>query len=70
MANSCQDSWVVDLVSIQVQDRQNGAISDWIQELGAVPACRERASLGFSIADHCQRDEVRVVKHGSEGMRD
>lgn len=70
VADSGQDSGVVDLVSIQMENRENGAVSDWVQELGAVPASRKWTSLGFSIADHCQRDEVGVVEDGSKGMGD
>jgi hypothetical protein len=70
VADSGQDSGVIDLVSIQMQDGQNSAVSDWVQEFGTVPASRKWTCLGFSITDHCQRDKVGVVKDGSEGVGD
>lgn len=70
MTDSSQDRRVVDLVTIQMQDRQNGTISDGVQELGTMPACRKWTCLSFSVADYCQCDEVWVVEDGSEGMGD
>ena len=51
-----------DLVSVEVKDRQHGAIFVCVQELVRVPACGERSSLGLAVADHAEHDEARVVE--------
>jgi hypothetical protein len=40
MSNSCKHCGVVDLVSVEMKDRENGPISDWVQEFCAVLAGR------------------------------
>ncbi len=58
-----------DLVAIEVQDRQHGAVVDRIEELVGVPARRHRAGLGLAVADDAGDDQARVVEGRAVGMR-
>src|SRR5262245_1170110 len=53
MTDPGQQRWVVDLVAVKVQDWQDCAISDRIEEFVAVPAGGERAGFSLAIANHC-----------------
>src|SRR5258708_3405987 len=53
-----------------MQDRQHGAISDWIEELVAMPARRERAGLGLAVTHHDQREQVWMIVNRPVGVRD
>ena len=48
-------SRVVDFVSVQVQNRQNGAVANGVEELADVPRCRQRARFRLAIAHDCGR---------------
>ncbi len=61
---------VRDLVAVQVQDRQDRAVTDRVEELVRVPARRERAGLGFAVADDTRDDQIGVVERGAEGVAD
>jgi len=53
---------VRDLVTVQVQDRQHGAVGPGVQELVGVPARRQRSGLGLAVADDAGDEQVRVVE--------
>ena len=57
---------VRDLVAVQVQDRQHGAVGPRVQELVRVPAGGQRARLGLAVADDAGDDQVGVVEGGAE----
>ena len=59
---------VGDLVAVEVQDRQHHAVPPGVEELVRVPARRQRAGLGLAVADHAQRQQVRVVEHRAVGV--
>ena len=61
-----QDAGVGDLVAVEVQDRQDHAIADRVQELVGVPTRRQRAGLRLAIADDAGDDQVRVVVGGAK----
>ena len=63
------DGRVVDLVPVEVQDRQDRAVADRVEELVDVPARRQRAGLGLAVADDRRDDQVRVVERGPAGVR-
>ena len=52
-----------------MQDRENCAICDWVEELCAVPTSSEWTSLSLAVTDHCQSDKIGVVIDSSKGMR-
>ena len=57
-----------DLVAVKMQDRQDRAIDSRIQKLVGVPGGRERAGLGFPVADDAGNREAGIVESGTEGM--
>ena len=57
---------VRDLVAVQVQDRQDGAVGPRVQELVRVPAGGKRASLGLAVAHDAGDDQVGVVEGCAE----
>ena len=67
--NARQHRWPGDLVSIQVEDRQDRAIAGGIQKLVGMPTGGTRAGLGFSIAHHAADEQVRIIKGGAIGMK-
>ena len=68
LGNARQEAGIGDLVSVEVEDRQHGAVAGRIEELVAVPAGRQRPGLRLSIADHAGDHEVRVVEGRAIGM--
>jgi hypothetical protein len=53
---------VGDLVAVQVQDGQDRAVRDRVEELVGVPRCREWTGLGLAVTDDAGHDEIRVVQ--------
>ena len=58
-----------DLVAVQVQDRQHGAVACRVQELVRVPAGCQRSRLGLAIADDAGDQQIGVVEGGAVGVR-
>src|SRR5207248_582560 len=48
---------VGDLVAVQMQEREDGAVPARVEELVAVPARRERPRLSLAVSDHAGDDE-------------
>ena len=65
-----QQRRVVDLVAVEMQDRQHRAVADGIEKLVGMPRRRQRPGLGFAVADHHRHQQVRIVEGGAEGVRD
>jgi hypothetical protein len=55
---------------VQMQDRQDGPISDRVQKLVPMPSRSQRTRLGLSVPDHRQGDQVGPVEYGPEGVGD
>ena len=53
---------VGDFVAVQMQDRQHRAVAARVQELVGMPARRERAGFGLSVADDAEDRQVRIVE--------
>ena len=66
--DASKDGRVRDLVPVQVQDREDRAITVRIDELVHVPTRRERSSLGFAVTDDAEDRQVGVVQGGSVGV--
>ncbi len=60
-----EDGGVGDLVAIQVQDRHDGPVPPWVEELIGVPARGQRPCLRLPITDDAEDDEVRVIEGGA-----
>ena len=61
---------VGDLVAVQVEHRQHGAVARRVEELVRVPARRERPGLRLAVTDDADREEIGVVEDGAERMRE
>ena len=61
---------VGDLVAVEVQDRQHGAVVDRVQELVRLPRPGQRTGLGLAVADHAGDQQVRVVERRAVGVRE
>ena len=59
-----------DLVAVEVQDRQHGAVGRRVEELVRVPARRERPGLRLAVADDAQREQIGVVEHRPVGVHE
>jgi len=66
--DASEDGRVRDLVPVQVQDREDRAITVRIDELVHVPTRRQRSSLGFAVTDDTEDRQVGVVQGGSVAM--
>ena len=63
-----QQSGVSDLITVQVQDGQHGAVHFGAEELVGVPGGGQGAGLGLTVAHHAGGDQVGIVKHRAEGV--
>src|SRR5262249_49464577 len=70
MGDPREQRGVVDLVAVEVKDRQHRAIADWIEELVRVPRRGERSGLGFAVAHRYRDQEARIVERGAERVGD
>ena len=70
MRNARQDRWVGDLVAVQMEDGQDGAVGGGVEKFVGVPACGERSGLGLAVAYHAGYDEIRIVKGSAIGMHE
>ena len=69
MSDPGQKSGVVDFVSVQVEDRQNSAVANRVEELADVPRCRQRPGFRLAIAHHGGDDQIRIIESGPAGVR-
>ena len=59
---------IADLVAIEVQDRQHGAVRNWVEKLVGLPCGRQRPRFRLTVADDAGDDQIRIVERGPEGM--
>ena len=70
VADPGQHCRVGDLVTVQMQDRQHGAVAHGIEKFVGVPACRQRPRLRLAITDDARNDQVGIVEHGAVGVHE
>ena len=63
-----QQGGIGDLVTVEVQHRQHGAVAGGIEEFVDVPAGGKGPRFRLAIADAGQGDQLRVVEHRSAGV--
>ena len=61
--NPAENRRAGDFISVEMQDRQDCAVANGIEEFIRVPARGQWAGFGFAIADHASGDEIRSVEH-------
>jgi len=69
VADPRQQSGVVDLVPVQMQDRQYGSVTNRIEELIDVLGSCQGSRFRFTIPHHRRNDQAWIVKSGTAGMR-
>ena len=57
-----------DLVAVEMKDGQHGAVPNRMEEFVRVPACGQRARLGFAVANHADDQQVGIIEGGAEGV--
>ena len=70
LGDAGQHRRVGDLVAVEVQDRQHGAVARRVEELVRVPARGQRPGLGLAVADDAADEQVRVVERGAVGVHE
>ena len=65
---TAEDGRVRDLVAVEMQDRQHGAIAHGVQKADALPRAFERPGLGFAIADHCDDEQIGIIEGRAKGV--
>src|SRR5271165_135711 len=70
MRNSRQQSRVVDLVAVQMENGQHGSVAHRVQELIDVPRGRQRPGFRLAISHHRSDDQFGIVEGGAESMRE
>ncbi len=66
--NSSQHRGSGDLVPVQMQDGQHGAVPSGVEEFVRVPSRGRRPGFGLSVAHHTGDHQVGVVECSPEGM--
>src|SRR5690348_12939662 len=57
-----------DLVAVQVEDGQHGAVAGRVEELDAFPRAFEWSRLRLAVSDNGDGEEVRIIEGSAEGM--
>ena len=57
-----------DLVLVEVEDRQHGAVAGRVEEAHPLPGALQRPGLRLAVADHAGDQQVWVVEGGAEGV--
>src|SRR5262249_47683836 len=70
VTNASGDGGVIDLVAVEVQDRQHGPVRDRVEELVTVPAGGEGAGLRFAVTHHYEGDQVWIIVDCPVSVRD
>ena len=68
VADAGQHGRVGDLVAVEVQDGQHGAVVDGIEELVRVPTGGQRPGLRLAVADDAGDEQVGIVEGRAVGM--
>ncbi len=69
MADASEQGRIVDLVAVEVQNREDRAVANGVQELADVPGGRQRPGFRFPISYDRRDDEVGVVERGAARVR-
>src|SRR4030095_5619406 len=69
MTYSRQQSRIIKLVPVEIQDGQHSAVANGIEKFVDVPRGGERSCFGFAITHDCSDDQVGVIKRGAARVR-
>ncbi len=68
VAGASLGGWPRDFVSIEMKDRQDGTVSDRIDEVDRLPASFQWTGLGLAISDNAGHNQVWIVEGRAECM--
>src|SRR5919198_949674 len=68
-ADARQHRGIGNLVAVQMQNGQYGAIGDWVEKFVRMPCGRQWARLGFTVPDNASDDQIGMVEGGAERVR-
>src|SRR5664280_2349587 len=68
VAGTSLGSWARNLVTVEMQNRKDCAISHRIEEVDRLPATFEGAGLGFSVANDAGNNQIGIVECGAKRM--
>ena len=60
---------IVDLVAVEMKDRQHGAVANRVQKFVDVPGSGQRSGFGLAVADDGRDDQVGIVEGRAAGVR-
>ena len=63
-----QHGRIADLVSIEVQDRQDGSVGNRVEQFVGLPGGRQGACFRFTVADDAGDDQIGIIEGGPERM--
>ncbi len=69
VAVATQHRRATDLVAVEMQNGQHGAVAGRVEETGALPSAGQRPGFRLAVPDHRGDDQVRVVEGRAESMR-
>src|SRR3974390_86867 len=70
MRDARENGGIVNLIAVELQDRQHRAVPDRVEELVGMPCRSQRAGFGFPITNHYGDQEVGIVVRGAKSVRD
>src|SRR5271157_1415142 len=68
--NARQQSGVINLVSVQVQDGENRPVPNGVEKLANVPGSCQWPCFRLPVSDHRSHDQLRIVEGSAAGMRE
>ena len=70
VADPRQQRRIVDLVAVQMKNRQDRAIANRAQKLIDVPGSRQGPRFRFAVADYGRHDQFRIVERRAACVRE
>ena len=64
-----QQGWIVDLIAVQMKNREYSTIARRVQKLVDVPGSRERTGFRLAIAHDCRDNQLWIVKGRAARVR-
>src|SRR5215469_13949604 len=68
MADAGQQSRIVNLVAVQVEDGQNRSIPNWTEELVDVPRGCQWSCLRFTVSNYGCDDQLGIVERSAASV--
>jgi hypothetical protein len=66
MLDAGRDGGVADLIAVEMQDRQHGAVCNRVEKFVGLPGGRQGARLRLAVAHNAGDNEIGIVEHRPE----